>query len=234
MIEEKLTMEELKLFGMLASPNVFRVALALEEKGIAYTLDEDIGSDEFLKNSRWALMPCLKYGEDYHYESLAIIEWLEEHFTDKPLLPTDLVQKAKARAWMYHMILHLSKNVGGMVFMHDSSANTLADVRKELEGIDEELENRSFLVGDSYTFADLSLSALYPMFDAIKDVINLDEFPNIKKHRDAMVQREGFKRIDISEMVKGFRAKTKDPAFMQELMEGRAKRVMRSKELRRS
>ncbi|XP_026458820.1 glutathione S-transferase U10-like [Papaver somniferum] len=99
-------MEEVKLYGMWASPFAKRVEMALKMKGIPYEyIEEDImnKSEKLLscnpvyKNKK---IPVLVHHEKPVSESLIILECIDETWNCPPLLlPEDPFQRAKVRFW---------------------------------------------------------------------------------------------------------------------------------------
>ncbi len=104
-------MSELTLYADKAweSPWAFHAIVALEELGVAYTLEplqrpiaKDIG-DTLRANGLLARVPCLVHGDFWLTESSAISEYLAETFAPPAhprILPADPRQRARARQVM--------------------------------------------------------------------------------------------------------------------------------------
>ena len=92
------------------SPYAFSSFVALEEKGLAYDVEEmamhrvEYRAPDYAKHSLTARVPMLRHRDFYLSESSAIAEYLEEAFPGTPrLLPEDVQQRARARqimAWV--------------------------------------------------------------------------------------------------------------------------------------
>jgi glutathione S-transferase len=96
-------MAEIELFSYEACPYAQRTRMALIEKGIDFTLTEvDLYNkpDWFKQLSPYGKVPLLRHNGQIVYESRIINEYLEDAFPQRPLLPRDPLQKAKARIWI--------------------------------------------------------------------------------------------------------------------------------------
>ncbi len=84
-----------RLYSYWRSSAAYRVRIALELKGIPYEIIPvslapgvaEHRQDEYRERNPQMLVPFLEEGETAIAQSLAILEYLEETYTDKPLLP---------------------------------------------------------------------------------------------------------------------------------------------------
>lgn len=96
--------EVITLHGYWRSTASYRVRIALELKGLRYyqvTHDLRTGAQrakEFTALSPQGLVPALDIDGEILSQSLAIIEWLDERWSDPPLLPPDALGRARVRA----------------------------------------------------------------------------------------------------------------------------------------
>jgi len=96
---------KLVLHGYYRSGTTYRVRLALNWKGVdyAYTpvnlVTGEQRSDAFLERNPQGLVPALEVDGAVLTQSVAILEWLEEAFPERPLLPRDPLARAKVRAF---------------------------------------------------------------------------------------------------------------------------------------
>jgi len=95
---------KMRLYGYWRSSAAYRVRIALALKGLTY---EHVGvhlakgeqqRPEFAAVNPQQLVPALQEGEHLLYQSLAIIEYLEERHPQPPLLPSDAVERARVRS----------------------------------------------------------------------------------------------------------------------------------------
>ncbi|KAI4384156.1 hypothetical protein MLD38_002343 [Melastoma candidum] len=95
---------DLMVLGVWASPFVRRVQMVLDLKGIEYEYRED---NDLMNKSPLLLklnpvhkkVPVLVHHGKPIPESQVIIEYIDEKWTDKPILPLDPYDRAMARFW---------------------------------------------------------------------------------------------------------------------------------------
>jgi glutathione S-transferase len=95
--------EEVKLYGIVGSPFVTRVDIALNLKGVEYKYEEEkLGnfSDALIKyNPVYKKVPVLVHNDKPISESLVILEYIDDAWKQNPFLPSDPYKRALARFW---------------------------------------------------------------------------------------------------------------------------------------
>ena len=98
-------MADLKLLGLPLSPFVISVRMALNIKGVSYEyVDEDPSnkSELLLKsNPVHKKVPVLIHNGKPICESLVILQYVDELFAGRSILPTDPYERATARFWAH-------------------------------------------------------------------------------------------------------------------------------------
>lgn len=93
------------LYGYWRSGAAYRVRIALNLKGVEYdqvAINLKTGEQ---KSEAWramqpqGLVPVLKYGDTLLMQSPAILEWIEETWSEPALLPSDPIERCRVRAW---------------------------------------------------------------------------------------------------------------------------------------
>ena len=212
--------DNIVLYGCWRSTCTHRVTLALHYHGFVFDyIPVDLGGreqeePEFLGVSPDAQVPVLSYRGTWLSQSLAIISLLDGLATgDKPsLIPSDPYERAFALAiservssyiqpftlpggvWR-RLKAHLG-NMGAELFEKGTTQFILSTLTENLHGLDRRIGQQAgpFVIGHRYSIAD---TFIYPqMLGAERLGLCLDEFPNLKRHSEAMAQRDDVAAAD--------------------------------------
>lgn len=103
----------MKLYGYYRSSTSYRLRIALNLKGLTFEnipvnlLESEQRGAAFASRNPFASVPMLEAGRRDRAQSMAIIEWLDEGFTESPLLPRDLEDRFTARELAYAIATEL-------------------------------------------------------------------------------------------------------------------------------
>ena len=97
----------MKLYDYYRSSASYRIRIALNFKGIECELEQvslinnggEQHNDSFKKMNSQELVPLLEDGDLQLNQSMAILEYLEEKYPQRPLLPADRQERAAIRAF---------------------------------------------------------------------------------------------------------------------------------------
>jgi len=191
------------LYSYWRASSAWRVRIALEVKGIEYVikpinlLKKEHLAEDYLKINKHGKLPCLEFTVERNnqkevmriVESLAIIEFLEEIYPEKPsLLPrNDLYLKTQIKAFALHIAcnIHPIQNVSVLSKVESLGQDKLEwgkhFVSKGLKTIEESLKETKgkFCFGDTVTLADVFL--LPQLYFFKRNKLSLDEYPLIKE-----------------------------------------------------
>jgi len=93
----------IKLYDAVPSSNSDRVKIALHEKGLPYTrvtlvlANKDQKRPEFLKLNPYGKVPVIDDGGHVLFESCIINEYLDEKYSNPPLMPKDAYLRGRGR-----------------------------------------------------------------------------------------------------------------------------------------
>ena len=103
----------MKLYGYYRSSTSYRLRIALNLKGLesenipVNLLRGEQKADGFAAKNPFATVPMLQAGGRDRAQSMAILEWLDEAYPDRPLLPADSEDRFTARELTYAMATEL-------------------------------------------------------------------------------------------------------------------------------
>ena len=130
-------------------------------------------------------MPVLVDGPGVIYESAIINEYLDEKFSDVPLLPRNALQRAKARIWID--FLNSRVHPAASDITHDKEPDRARErLTQHLSTLDSEMTDKPFIAGD-YSLADITFIPVYVRRQryGVAD----EDFSNLKRWGDALIAR---------------------------------------------
>ncbi len=119
------------------SPYAFSSFVALEEKKLAYDVEEvamhraEFRAPEYARRSLTGRVPMLRHRDFHLSESSAIAEYLEEAFPGSPrLLPEDVQQRARARqvmAWVRSDLMPIREERSAETIFYQPATQPLSE-----------------------------------------------------------------------------------------------------------
>ena len=117
----------MRLHGYYRSSTSYRLRIALELKGLAYEncpvnlLKMEQKSEAYTQRNPFGTVPMLEADGRDRAQSMALLEWLDEAYPDKPLLPADIEQRYTARELAYAIAteLHAPLNLKVLKYLKD-------------------------------------------------------------------------------------------------------------------
>jgi maleylacetoacetate isomerase len=204
-----------KLYTYFRSSAAFRVRIALNLKGLPYEpvfvhlAKGEHRAAAYAKVNPQALLPTLELDDGTRLtQSLAIIEYLDEKHPAKPLIPKDMLGKARVRSLSYliaseihplnnlRTLQHLKRALGQNEEQINSwyrhwIADGLAKLEAELTS-----SRGKFCHGDAPTMADCCL--VPQIFNARRYQSDLAPYPNTMRVFETCMQLEAFDRAQPS------------------------------------
>jgi maleylacetoacetate isomerase len=197
----------IRLYSYWRSSAAYRVRIALALKGIPYDIvpvslapgAAEHRQDEYRELNPQMLVPYLEDGEVGVAQSLAILEYLEETYTDKPLLPESPADSAAVRSFCsaiccdihplnnLRVLQYLQQELGVSHEQRDAwYAHWILEGLPSAELVAAD-STGPFVFGEQPTLADACL--IPQLYNARRFKVPLDDFPNlvaVEKHCNAL------------------------------------------------
>lgn len=201
----------LKLCGFRVSNYHNKVRIALMEKGIAYEEDSSVTpsqKEEYLALSPMGKVPYLEVDGARLCESEVMLEYLEEVYPQKPLLPKDPLARARVRELVTVIELHLElvarRLYPGIFFGGTLSDGTRQSVEKDLAKGVRALKALAkfdpYIAGKELTFADCAAAVHLPLVSLSSKLAYgrdfLEGLPQVKPYLKMLGERPAFATVN--------------------------------------
>jgi maleylacetoacetate isomerase len=202
----------LKLYTYFRSSAAFRVRIALNLKGLPYESvpvhllrgGGEHHSESYSSRNPARLVPTLEDGALALGQSLAIIEYLEEMYPDRPLLPRDAATRARVRALALGIACDIHPLNNLRVLRYLNAPLQIEEERRNewarhwialgFTAIEHTLTHHGvaggYCFGEAPTLADCFL--IPQVFNAKRVELSFDEFPNIRRVHEHCMQQSAF------------------------------------------
>lgn len=182
----------IQIYGSARS-SAGRCFVMLEECGLSYenvALDmagRQHKSEQFLKLNPNGKVPCMIDNGFVLWESAAIVQYLAEKHKPE-MLGTTAKDKALVQQWAFWTMTEAQPPMVDILvqklFVPEEKRDLALIARREaqipgiLEVLDKTLNGKKYLVGDTYSVADLMAASAVNIASGLK--LDLSKFPNIK------------------------------------------------------
>ena len=194
-----------RLWSYYRSSCSFRARVALNLKGIKHeivALNLVKGSHkeaDYMKQNPQGLVPLLEINGEQFIQSGAILEYLDEKYPDKaPLLPSDLAERARARA-AFAVIACDTQPVSNLGVINKVNAIQEGQgklfaanaIQTGLTAVEQLMSNAGpFTMGEKLTMADIAIVA--QLHNARRFGIDLHQFPRILRAEEECYKMDEF------------------------------------------
>ena len=204
----------LTLISHKLCPYVQRAVIALEEQGTPYKRI-DIGLNNtpewFRQLSPLAKVPVLVVDDDVVlFESAVIAEYINET-GNGVLLSSDLLEKARQRAWIEFASAALD-NIGQLYSVAGEKNFKAAENRLEAKWsqLEQVLTGSTYFASEEFSLVDAAFAPIFrylDLFEQLLEIKFLELYPKVANWRQALAQRESVKKavgIDYEQLLAEF------------------------------
>ena len=201
----------LRLCGFPVSNYYNKVRIALLEKGVAFEEDENVKPSQeagYLAQSPMGKVPYLEMDGTRIRESSAILEYLEDAFPHKPLLPKDPIERARVRELVIFIELHLElvarrmygMLAGGKPVSDETRQRVEKDLGKGVRALKAVVKFEPFIAGKELTIADCAAFVHLPLVTLVtrnffgRDF--LEDIPQVKPYLKMLGERPAFAKVN--------------------------------------
>jgi glutathione S-transferase len=122
-------------------------------------------------------------------EATTILQYLAENYEREDLLPpAGTIERARCLEWLTYISTELHKGMGPLFhrdqLSEDFRQETTKKIEKRLSFMDQHLAKKKYLVGETFTIADMYAIAILRIAEHIK--INLTQFPNVMTYKQML------------------------------------------------
>ena len=201
----------IKLCGFRISNYHNKVRIALLEKGVAFEEDENVKPSQeadYLARSPMGKVPYLEVDGVRLRESSVILEYLEDAYPQKPLLPKDPLERARVREIVVFLELHMELVVrrmygmlaGGKPVSDETRQRVEKDIAKGVRALKAVAKFEPFIAGRDLTVADCAAFVHLPLVTLVtrnffgRDF--LEDMPQVKPYLKMLGERPAFAKVN--------------------------------------
>ncbi len=201
----------LKLCGFHVSNYHNKVRIALLEKGVAFEEDASVKPSQeaaYVAKSPMGKVPYLEVNGTRIRESSAILEYLEDAYPQKPLLPKDPLERARVRELVIFIELHLELVArrmygmlgGGKPVSDEAKQRVEKDLTKGVRALKAVAKFEPYIAGQELSIADCAAFVHLPLVTLVtKNFFGrdyLEDLPQLKPYLKMLGERPAFARVN--------------------------------------
>jgi glutathione S-transferase len=200
----------IRLCGFRISNYHNKVRIALLEKGVPHEEDDSVKpsqDEKVLARSPMGKVPFLEVDGTCLRESNVILEYLEDAYPQKPLLPKDPLERARVRELTAFIELHLELVArrmygslgGGKPVSDETRQRVEKDLAKGARALKALVKFEPFIAGRELTIADCAAFVHLPLVTLVtKNFFGrdfLEDIPQLRPYLKMLGERPAFAKV---------------------------------------
>lgn len=201
----------IRLCGFRISNYYNKVRIALLEKGVPFEEDSSVKPSQegdYLAKSPMGKVPYLEVDGTRIRESSAILEYLEDAYPQKPLLPRDPLERARVRELVIFIELHLElvarrmygMLAGGKPVSDETRQRVERDLAKGARALQAVAKFEPYIAGSELTIADCAAFVHLPLVTLVtRNFLGrdfLEDMPQVKPCLKMLGERPAFAKVN--------------------------------------
>jgi glutathione S-transferase len=201
----------IRLCGFRVSNYHNKVRIALLEKGVPHEEDDSVKPSQdatVLARSPMGKVPFLEVDGTCLRESNVILEYLEDAYPHKPLLPKDPLERARVRELTAFIELHLELVArrmygslgGGKPVSDETRQRVEKDLARGARALKALVKFEPFIAGKDLTIADCAAFVHLPLVTLVtKNFFGrdfLEDIPQVKPYLRMLGERPAFAKVN--------------------------------------
>lgn len=154
----------ISLYSAHMDPYSHRVRIVVQEKEAAHDLiliNEDEPSEDFLALSPYQALPVLVDRDLVLFDTMSILEYMDERYPHPPLMPVDPAERAKIR----QMIMRIDRDwTSKVIALQSATGRAATTLTKELKDsilvLAPVFDQYKYFMGDEYSLVDCALAPI--------------------------------------------------------------------------
>ena len=178
--------------------------MVLAEKGVAVDIinvEKGHLPEDLADLNPYNSLPTLVDRELVLYESMVMMEYLDERFPHPPLLPVYPVARAESRQLIFRIDRDWSACVDAIVAAKskDSVARARKELRESLLAIAPVFDDKPYFMSDEFTLVDCCVAPILWRLQSLGVELPEKQAKSIDKYMERIFERESF-QVSLSEV----------------------------------
>lgn len=196
-------MSEITLYGFPLSTYVRTAHIALVEKGVDFEhLHHAPNTDEMRAVNPTGKVPAFSHGDYTLYETLAIVNYIDEAFDGPSLQPTDAKKRGIMNQWISYINAYIFPTIVHEIVLFRFEILPLDQkvldaaipvAKEQLALLNDTLANDNYLAGNSASLADYFLYPIIAYLGMVPEGTLLADYPGVSAWKARMEEKTSVK-----------------------------------------